>query len=487
MTTPPPSHSVQHRVSAPPQPAETPVPQGSVRSVVEGLVWPGLPNANQLPQLVVQFQLEQSQWWSPEKLREHQFRQLGHLVRHAATTTPYYRTLFSKLGHDPARPMTEELWRKIPLLARRDLQEHFDQLRTTALPDGHGKIYQGRSSGSTGMPVRMLKTGAEQVFLRALAVRENLWHRRDLTARLASIRHPHDPDSAAYPTGIEQPNWGGGLGIYSTGPANILRLSTDVPDQVEWLQRVRPDYLLTYPTNLEAIARHCLDRGITLPGLRDARTISEVLRPEVRAVARQAFSVEVKDIYSAEEVGTIAIQSPASEQLLVQAETLLVEILDDKGRPCAPGETGLVVVTPLHAFAMPLIRYVIGDYAVAGDKAACGRGLPVIERVLGRIRNMVRLPDGRQHFANFANLTTGLDKILQFQVARRTSEGLEFRLVARGPLDEAEVNLLIARVRERFGYPFAVSLAYHDVIPRAASGKFIDYVDETESSLSASS
>lgn len=479
MTTNP-AGSIKKTVPAPPQPVDVPVPPGSVRSVIEGMTWPGLPSPRLLPQLVVQFQLEQTQWWSPEKLREHQFRQLGHLVRHAAGTVPHYRDLFARIGFDPKQTLTDEVWRRLPLLTRRDLQDHHARLKSTQLPDGHGTVYEGRSSGSTGAPVRVLKTGAEQVFHRAFTLRENLWHRRDLTLRLATIRHPPDPNAAQYPDGVTQANWGGGASVYNTGPAHILRLSTDVPDQVEWLQRVRPDYLLTYPSNLEAIARHCLEKGVTLPGLRDVRTISEVLRPEVRAICRQAFGVEIKDIYSAEEVGNIALQSPASEQLLVQSENLLLELLDDRGRPVAPGETGLVVVTPLHAFAMPLIRYVIGDYAVTGDKAACGRGLPVIEQVLGRIRNMVRLPDGRQHFVNFAGLMAGLEKILQFQIARTAEATLDVRLVVRSALDDAEAETLRGRVRERFGYPFDVTFSYQDAIARAPSGKFIDYVDELE-------
>src|SRR5690606_42070577 len=109
-----------------------------------------------------------------------------------------------------------------------------------------------------------------------------------------------------------------------------------------------------------------------------------------------AWQLEIKVIYSAEEVGYIAHQSPQDESYLVQAEHVIVEVLDADGAPCLPGEVGQVVVTTLNNFARPLIRYALGDYARVGGPAACGRGLPVLQDIRGRQRNMLRLPDGNR-------------------------------------------------------------------------------------------
>src|SRR3546814_11153852 len=81
-----------------------------------------------------------------------------------------------------------------------------------------------------------------------------------------------------------------------------------------------------------------------------------------------------------------------------QSENVLLEVVDDDGRPCGPGETGRVLITSLHNFATPLIRYELGDYAEVGSPCACGRGLPVIKQVLGRKRNRLILSDGRSGF-----------------------------------------------------------------------------------------
>lgn len=449
---------------------------GELRSAVEGLVWPALPPTRYLPQLSLQFQLEQSQWWPPERLLAHQLRQLQALLRHAAATTPYYRALFARIGFDAAAPLSLEDWRRLPLLSRRDLQEHNAALRSEAPPAAHGATHEGESSGSTGMPVRVLSSQLQQLLWQAGTLREHLWHRRDFSRRLAIMRNVSDPGAARYPTGAMTRNWGPATSAFVTGPAFLLRLSTPVDQQIEWLIRIAPDYVLSYPSNLEALAKRCLERDTRLPGLRQLRTISEVLRSEVRDLCREAFGVEIIDLYSAMEIGNIAFQSPASTQLLAQAETAMVEIVDEQGRACGPGEVGSVVVTPLHGFAMPLIRYAIGDHAEAGGRAACGRGLPVIERVLGRLRNMVRLPDGRVFYPLYTNLMRGLDKVIQFQIVRRAVTVLEVRLVTRAPLEAGEEAELKRRVRERFQYPFEVSLVYCDTIPRTRSGKFLDYV-----------
>jgi len=214
--------------------------------------------------------------------------------------------------------------------------------------------------------------------------------------------------------------------------------------------------------------------------MRELRSMSEILRPEVRTVCRDVWGTEIKDMYSTEETGYIALQSPLSEQLLVQAETIYVEILDRDLRPCAPGETGQVVVTPLHNFAMPLIRYAIGDLAIAGGEAACGRGLPVLEKVLGRTRNLIRMPDGSTLFPDFQDILLGLGHVRQFQIVQKTTGMMEMKLVARCPLSTAEESGLRQWMQQRFKYPFQVEFTYVEEIPRTPGGKYLDFVSQLD-------
>ena len=208
--------------------------------------------------------------------------------------------------------------------------------------------------------------------------------------------------------------------------------------------------------------------------------MSEVLRPEVRRVCREAWDAPVFDTYSTEETGYIALQCPKSEQLLVQPEGSYVEFLDVAGRDCGAGQVGNMIVTPLHNFAMPLIRYEVGNYAELGGKAACGRQYQVINRVLGRTRNMVRLPNGQTHFPDYQDILDGFDHVVQFQIVRREEEKLEMKLVVRRVLTGDEEQRLFAWLHERFQYPFKIAFTYHDEIARAPSGKFLDYISEVD-------
>jgi phenylacetate-CoA ligase len=450
------------------------------KSAVAGLAWPGVPGGAGTIRLALMFQLEQSQWWPPEVLLAQQFRQLDALVRHAAKTVPFYRERLGDLGLEEANELTPETWSRLPILTRRELQESFDALRSRASPKSHGKLGHIYSTGSTATPVRVIKTRLADQFWSALTLRDHLWHRRDTSGRYAAIRVMKGA-GAAYPKGAPHRSWGPAIGdAYATGPGALLDIMTKVHQQAEWLQRVNPDYLLTYPSNLNALAHHCLDRGIRLPNLKQVQTMSELLQPEVRALCRQAWGIEVADSYSTQETGYIALQCPEAYAFHVQAEDSLVEILDDHGRACAPGEVGQVVVTPLHNFAMPLLRYAVGDFAEVGTPCPCGRGLPTLARVAGRIRDMVRLPNGELHYPSYQDLLKGLEHVIQFQVVRRAENELEMKLVTRRPLTDDEENEMGERLRDRFRYPFAVAFSYHDEIARGPGGKFQDYLSEVD-------
>lgn len=442
--------------------------------MVQGLVWPAVPTQRNLITLGLLYQFEKIERWPAERIRQYQFRQLEQLLRFAGTRVPFYRKRFSDSGFDPKAPLTPESWQQLPVLTRVDVQENFSALVASTLPKSHGKTHEVTSSGSTGTPVKVRKTALSQMFWGAMTTRFHLWNGDDLSGIYAAIRTQKKPSMATYPDGARSRSWGRTM-PFATGPAAVLNLNAKTHEQAEWLQRTKPDFLLSYPSILEALAKHCLQENIELPTIKRVHAMSEVLRPAVRRVCNDAWGAKVFDMYSTEETGYIALQCPQSEQLLVQEEGAFVEFLDDNGRPCAPGEVGRVVVTPLHNFAMPLIRYEVGDFAEVGKKAACGRAFQVIERVLGRTRNMVRLPNGQYHYPDYQDILEGFDHVVQFQIIRRAEEELEMKLVARRALTKPEEKRLRSWLQERFMYPFRIEFSYHDEIARSAGGKFIDY------------
>ena len=451
-------------------------------SSVPGLAWPGLPGTAGVTMLALQYQLEQSQWWPPDVVREQQFRQLQALLSHACGTVPFYGDRLGEAGFAADRPLTADIWAQIPVLGRAELQAAGSALFSTRLPTSHGKIYTLSSSGSTGAPVTVRGTAVAQAFWRAFTLRDHLWHRRDITKKLAVIR-AFSEGKATYPKGTPARYWGSAnSSAFASGPSAALSITTTVENQSLWLERENPEYLLTYPSNLLLLARHFRERDMTLPNLRGVETFAEVLQPEVREACREAWDVPVVDMYSAQETGYIALQCPDHEHYHVQAESALVEILNDQGGACGPGETGRVVVTPLHNFAMPLIRYEIGDFAEVGEPCSCGCGLPVLNRILGRVRNMLTLPSGDTLWPSLhAEMFLAIAPVRQFQLIQRRADEIEVTLVVEKTLSGEQEGRLREVLNRCFGYPFTYRFTYVDEIPRSASGKFEDFRVELES------
>lgn len=448
-----------------------PVPRlPPLHSVVAGIGWPAIGSDVSAHRQSLLFQLEHSQWLAPDELRERQLTQLKALLRHAASTVPHYAPALHGVNIDG---LDWAAFEALPILDRKDLQANFATLRSAAVPSSHGNAIEGQSSGSTGTPVRFLATAVTQLFWEVLTLREHLWQRRDFSGKLAAIRIKLED--------ARFPDWGAPVAtIFRSGPAATLNIRTDVAAQLDWLRREDPDYLITHASNLGALARLAAEHGIRLPRLRQARTYSEALRPTLRAAVRKAWGVEVADVYSCEEAGVIALQCPDhanGEHYHIQSENLVVEILDDQGRLCAPGQTGEVVLTTLHNFAMPLIRYRIGDHAEVGAPCACGRGLPVLRRIHGRQRNMVVLPDGRRHWPSFpAELWTDVAPVEQFRLVQHSRDEIEACYVMARELGADEAARIVAALRVRLGHPFRILLKRVDAIERGPGYKFEDFV-----------
>jgi phenylacetate-CoA ligase len=442
------------------------------KSSIPGIVWPGLPSPQGAALLALQFQLEHSERLPLADFAAQQYRQLGAVLSHALRTVPWHRERLAAAGIAPDHAIDPQAFARIPVMTRRDIQDAGNALLSTAVPPDHGRPVEYLSGGSTGEPVRVYGTELNRLFWLALTQRDHLWHQRDLGGTLCVIRSRTDDRAAA--------TWGPASdSTFETGPSAVLNINADIGRQLAWLQQHDPVCLLTHPTNLRELARTALAERIALPRLRECRTFGEVLPADLRALCANAWNARVTDSYSAEETGYIALQCPQHEHYHVQSENLLVELLDDNGAPCRPGETGRVVVTTLHNFAMPLIRYAIGDYAEAGAPCDCGRTLPVLARIHGRQRNMLVLPDGRRHWPSFPAIRyAGIAPLRQLQIVQRSAAALEARYVAERALTPEELRNMTAAIRRAMGHPFDVTFTAMESIPRSASMKFEDFISD---------
>jgi len=442
-----------------------------IESALPGAVWPAIPEPNRAAVLAVLQQLEQSQWLPPDRLRELQLEQLTALIRHAWRTVPYYRAAWREF-YDPTAPLTTAQFFRLPVVTRSALQGNFGELCSTHPPVSHGMPEKASSSGSTGMPVRFLQTELTKLIWHALTLRDHLWHRRDLGGTLAIVRRETQRGGTD--------NWGPATaGLIRTGPTVTNTIREDAASLLDWLRSTDADYLLTYPSLVRDMAKVSIAQDVALPRLREVRTIAEALDPELRELSRRAWNAPVVDLYSASETGYLALQCPEHAHYHVQSEGVLLEVLNESGAACGPGEVGRVVVTTLHNFATPLVRYDVGDFAEVGEPCPCGRGLPVLKRIVGRVRNSLVTRDGKRYWPAFGMITLGkIAPIRQHQFVQKSFDLVEARFVLDTPLTPEQESRYLHHMQAQLPPGMRIAIAYVDRIERSASGKFEDLVSE---------
>ncbi len=451
------------------RPRPTYSPLDHAKGDLPASVWPPSFSTSSAPVVAAVFQLERSQYFAPNEIRDGQQRQLSALAEHFATHSPWFAARMAA-ARDSAGA---DRLRRLPILTRREVQASFAQQHVVALPEGYGPATQVSTSGSTGEPVSLWRTQVNLLHWLAQTVRWHLWDEPDFSGRLAIIR-------ALLPTSGVADSWGNPVALIArTGPLLRIDIEDDIGKQFDALSAFEPSSLIVYPSNLEAILGEMESRDCRLPSLKRVRTLGETLSDDLRKRAKRHLGVRVSDCYTSEEFGYIALQCPQSDLYHVMAESLIVEILDEAGRACADGQTGRIVITDLHNFATPMIRYETGDHAVAGPKTcSCGRGLPTLRKILGRMRNMITKPDGTRHWP-----LTGYKKyrdiapIIQYQMVQHAVDAIDMRMVTERPLTGEEETALQAHLRKTLGPGINVAFIYYEGrLPLNANGKFEEFL-----------
>lgn len=418
--------------------------------------------------------LRQSENNSLEENFQKQTILLQRLIKHAVNTTALYQ------AYDEEAAIQD-----FPVLSRTTLQMAPDAIISNCLPETHGETYTLETSGSTGQVVRMLGTGFTRLFYDALMLREHGWHQRDLTQKLLAIRWL-TLDVAQPPSGQYHATWGPPIDLYQrTGPSVLVNISSPTELQVKALIDHNPYYLMTYPSQLSALALYCLEHGIQLPDLYEVRTIGEMLtQKQINRVKTAWPHVKISDIYSCIEVGNIAHQCPEYHQYHVNLEHVYLEIVDERNQACAVGEAGRVLVTSLMNYATPLIRYELGDYAVWGGPCPCGRRLPVLKHILGRQRNRLILPGGESRFPYIGEYDALKQvipiRIQKFQFVQHTLHDIEIKAVTPDRLTCSQETTAKAFYQNIFGAHFSIHLTYHDEIAAGPTGKFEEFISLVE-------
>ena len=443
-----------------------------IRGNVEGVDWPLVVRAPVAALAGLLGVLDTTQWMSQRDIIQRQYAQLVTLTTHLAAQSKQFKNRLERVGLKPADLGSEDGLRCLPVLRRRDLQIAPADLFCQNVPQSHRPIGESRTSGATGQPVTIRRSAVSQLMWRAMNLRSQISQGTNFAKPCSRIR----PQILSYSIQKDQ---GPPINqLLDTGPMQAIPITIDIGQQVAWLAEFKPDNLLVYPTNLEGICRYVRQHQSKIEGLNWIFTIGETLTTRVREQAQQILGARVVDKYSSQEVGLIAAECLTSGLYHVMAESLIVEVLNEDDSPCRAGEIGRVVITDLHNFATPLVRYEIADYAEVGEACACGRGLPTLKKILGRQRNLFIKSDGTRHWPLVGfHQYRDIAPVIQYQIIQHDLQRIEVKLVSENPVTTAQEAQLSAVIRAALGFDGGLAFTYFaSEIPRSSSGKFEEFV-----------
>ncbi len=408
--------------------------------------------------------LERTQWLSTDDLLSLQRTKLRELLLHANQNCPFYSDRISAAAIDPATAELTDLER-LPTLTKSEIRRHLPAMLESPR---RRKLYPYTTGGSTGEPLQFFIDRERQAADQAARARTRRWFGIDLGERELYL-------------------WGAAVEFAAQDRfkqlrdrlTNHLLLSAfemtpaRMTGYLDRLDRFDPVHLFGYPSSVALLARHARDLGRSLKtnSLRAVFVTGELMQPQDRDLIAESVGVPVADGYGSREAGFIAHQCP-SGRYHITMESLIVELLDESGRPVGGGHAGEVTITHLDARAMPLIRYRTGDIASrSDDPCPCGRGLTTLNMVEGRRTDMLHTTaGGAAHALAVIYPLRERPEISQFKVVQQADLSLDVFTVLRGKLSGGEESELVSSLQRRIG---DVAVRIHEVesIPTDASGK----------------
>ena len=417
-------------------------------------------------------ELKQSQWLTLHQMRHLQEEKLRRLIRHAYHHVGYYRERMEALGLIPEDIQTLDDVKKLPLLSKADVRQnlHFD-----LLSDNHDndKILRIATSGSTGEPFLCYADQHQLEIRLASTLRSMEWTGWRFGDRQARLWHQTIGMSASQIARERLDAW---LLRRLFVPAFEMSEGA-MAAMLRGIGAFKPVLIDGYAESFNYLAGH-LGSATARPSLRPRGIISsaQALPAESRRIIEEAFGARVFDKYGSREFSGLAYECDAHEGHHVMAESYIVEVLKDGGS-AAPGEIGEVVVTDLNNLCLPFIRYRVGDLAEAMDETkacACGRGLPRIGRIEGRVQSLVIGAQGRVMPGTFfSHLFKDYDYLVrQYQVIQEERGALVLKVVkgARFAPDLFEREILQV-LRQYLGVETRIDVQFVDLIPLVRTGK----------------
>ncbi len=407
--------------------------------------------------------LEQSQFWSRERIEALQLQRLNEIVNHAAETCAFYRELYR--GFTTSFDSLAELSR-LPMVSKTQVRAQSEGFMSSK---PNGPLFEARTGGSTGRALTLFFDKRCQEFRNAAAMRSDRWAGRDLGMRTAAI-WGNPPVELSLRERIRDALLSRLIYL------DTMSLNQDsIRDFVSAWRKYRPKIIFGHSHSIYMLA--CYLREMKIEEVRPIGIISTsmmLLQPE-REVIEAVLGCAVTNRYGCEEVGLIASECPEHAGLHINWEHVIVECLKPDGTPARPGEEGEVVVTDLLNRAMPLIRYRVEDVAVPSERQCkCGRSAPLLERIVGRVADFLIKRDGTKvaGVSLVERTLTRLEGIDQMQIVQEALEEFVLNIV-RGPAYCGDTEqALIAEFKLVFGPEVNIAVNSVTSLIKTGAGKY---------------
>ena len=406
---------------------------------------------------------------SERKLLNFQSVHLQKLLLHARQNVPFYAGRLKNILEE-GNSGINDFW-KIPLLRKEDIRKYGKEL--TSKDTKTRKWYYNSSGGSTGEPVRFIQDELLDIWSEASkrTYYENIIGIDELAVKKIMLwGSERDIFKGTIELKAKVMNW-----LTNTKLLNSFRMSEkDMERYVKIMNSYKPDLIRAYAGSLYEICKFIEKKGMTIHRPKVIVSAAEKLRKEMREKIESVFGTKVYDFYGSREVDAIAGECNAG-LLHIFMFNNYVEILGEHNNLVRGGEMGKVIVTTLHNFSMPLIRFAIGDTAILGpEKCKCGIPLPTLKDVSGRITDhFIREDKTIIHGEYFTHLFYLKDWIRAFQVIQEDYKKIRIFVVLHGEIKDTEKREIESKIKLVMGKDCNIVWDLVEEIPTTQSGKHI--------------
>ncbi|WP_333676354.1 phenylacetate--CoA ligase family protein [Dyella sp.] len=413
------------------------------------------------------------QWLAPEQLAALQWERLQRLLEHCYREVPYYRRRWRELGLTPKDIRNLDDYAALPILTKADIREHFDELKAESWRD---RLLYKATGGSTGEPMRFGFTRESNDRRTAVMWRGYEWAgsrmgRRTLFLWGGTVGDPtraHQLKDRLYNT------------VFARRVLNSFKMTeANMAEYADAIDRYRPDIIVAYVGPLVQLAEWLTACGRKIWRPQAIIGGAEAMHGFQREAIEQAFMAPAFNTYGCREFMLIGAECEQRHGLHVNSDHLVVELRTAHGA-ASEGHAGEVVITDLFNYGMPFVRYANGDMATASEeRCSCGRGLPLLARVEGRILDAIRTPGGHvlpgEFFPHMLKDVPGLQR---FQLVQRRLDRLDLSIVRGAGFDDASLEYIHREVDKVLGDSVQLHCHFVDEIPLTRSGKMRVTVSE---------